>query len=176
MTDAASPAAPATPPAEPAEPASPDAAGPPAAGAASPDPLASGEPGFAVRVARERQRDVEWPADAAPPVPAARLRRDRVVAWAVVVAGWVAIFVVPFVLVAWVTAGWVWPWLRGVLAVATLVPAAFVALIWWLAITVSVGTKCPACGDVLHEQVTDSVTPLPGGRRRCGNCLAAVAG
>ena len=129
---------------------------------------------MAVRVAREAARDAEWPPLDTPAVPDAQLWRGALVAWSIILVGGLVIFAAPLVGVWWGFGGWAWPWVRVVLCGAVLIPCFFVALIWWLAISVSVGVKCPACGDVLHEQVVESASPAPEGRRRCGNCLAAA--
>jgi|GEM_PF-2129484 len=150
---------------DPASPASPNA---PAVGRSPTDPS------LATRVAREVARDAEWPPLKTPAVPDAQLRRGALTAWAVIVAGGLLIFAVPLTLIGWAFTGWAWPWVRVVLCGVMIIPCFLVTLIWWLAISVSVGVKCPACGDVLHEQVLESATPAPEGRRRCGNCLAAV--
>ena len=132
------------------------------------------DPSYATRVARETTRDVEWPPLKTPAVPDGQLWRGTFTAWAIIVVGGLLIFGVPLSLIWWGFGGWAWWWVRVVLCGAIIIPCFFLTLIWWLAISVSVGVKCPACGDVLHEQVMDSATPVPEGRRRCGNCLAAV--
>ncbi len=109
-----------------------------------------------------------------PAVTQGRLRSGALAAWSIIILGALVIFAVPLALIWWGFDGWAWPWVRVALCGAVMVPCFFVVLIWWLAISVSVGVKCPACGDVLHEQVLDSAAPAPEGRRRCGNCLAAV--
>ena len=132
------------------------------------------DPSHATQVARETARDAEWPPLKTPAVPDVQLRRGARTAWIIISAGWLLTFLLPLSLIWWGFSGWAWPWVRVVLCGAVMIPCFFVALIWWLAISVSVGVKCPACGDVLHEQVLESATPVPEGRRRCGNCLAAV--
>ncbi len=134
----------------------------------------SADPARATLMAREAARDAEWPPQNTPAVPDARLWRGAMVAWVIIIVGGGLIYAVPLALVWWGLGGWTWPWVRVLLCGVVTVPCFFVTLIWWLAVSVSVGVKCPACGDVLHEQVLDSVMPVPDRRRRCGNCLAAV--
>ena len=150
--------------------------GVPCRGMRSEPPAVSGgnDTPLAVRVAREAARDAEWPPLDTPAVPDAQLWRGAWVAWSIILVGGLVIFAAPLAGVWWGFGGWAWPWVRVVLCGAVLIPCFFVALIWWLAISVSVGVKCPACGDVLHEQVVESASPAPEGRRRCGNCLAAA--
>ena len=106
-------------------------------------------------------------------MPDALLRRGALTSWAIIVTGWLLTFLVPLGVIWFSFGGWAWPWVRVVLCGLVVIPCFFVALIWWLAISVSVGVKCPACGDVLHEQVMDvghdrgrgaaALWQLPGG-------------
>lgn len=132
------------------------------------------DPALMTRIAREAARDAEWPPLGTPAVSQGRLRRGALAAWSIIIVGALVVFAVPLALIWWGFGGWAWPWVRVALCGAVTIPCFFVTLIGWLAISVSVGVKCPACGDVLHEQVLDSAAPAPEGRRRCGNCLAAV--
>ncbi|MEE9404686.1 MAG: hypothetical protein V3V20_07320, partial [Algisphaera sp.] len=134
------------------------------------------DPEETLRAARETARDAELVDVTLAEVPESRLALEAWGVWAIILLGGMLIFVLPIVLALWVTAGWAWPVVRLLSCGAVMVPAFFVAIVWWLAVSVSLGTKCPACGDVLHAEELESVTPVPNGRRRCANCLAGVIG